>query len=860
MTVWWISTRRLTAVVVCAVALVARSAPPESFDLGGSWSLKESAGAAAGSLSNSSPTLRETGPVSATVPGTVHTDLLLAGIIPDPFFGDNARRVAWIAETPWTYSRTFTPTTGLLARQKIVLECEGLDTVAAVSLNGRPVGRADNMFRKWTFDVKGAIRPGENTLTVTFTPLQQAIQDFVATAKGLGPNTAYGGMSNLRKATYSNGWDFAPKLPAVGIYKPIRLVGYDTVRLRGVVIDSCVDDSNAGRVIARPCLSDAAPAGTRVRASVMLNGRVVAMDAADAGGAVNLTVDQPQLWWPNGMGERPTYDVRVELLDPTGSTIDTAVRRTGFRDIKLVRRTDGRPLHLVVNGRPIFARGANWVPPDMFLSRVTPQRQRQLLQSAADVGMNTIRTWGGGVYEDDAFYDTCDELGLLVWHDFKFACNAYPGRNAAFADNVRQEVTQQVTRLSPHPSIAVWCGNNEVEAIVKRFGLMSAADYRFLFADLIGGGLHAILPNAAYVTGSPDEGDEHNWWVWHIGAEFERYRHSHGWMTEFGFQSFPSPATVDSFTEPADRASVLSSVMMAHQHNGNGRGNEMILDQIARYFRPAKDFESTLWLSQINQAYGLTLGIEHWRADWPRSSGALVWQLNDAAPAASWSMIDYFGRWKAAQYAMRRAFAPVLVTGVYDTKTDVLPLTICSDRPRAFKADVTWRATDLNGTTVASGSDEIDVPAGTTAVSGPALRLKDAVAQAGRDHLIVWVDLLSDGKQVASNAFFASTFKHLNLVDPGFSTTTTRVGDDFEVELLSRHPALFAWLDLAGDPDARFSDNFAHTTAGRPMYVRVSPSKPIDLDAFKKRLIARSLFDTAVATDATTEPTEGRPK
>ena len=817
-----------TVAILLAHASLAYAETPTYFGLDGPWTLQA---------------VGEAETFSAVVPGTVHTDLLAAGKIPDPFFGANALRLGWIADTAWTYTKTFTPPASLLSRQKLVLKCDGLDTVATVTLNGKRLGRADNMFRRWTFDVTSVIRPGLNTLAVTFTPVKDYVSDFIAAASGTGPNTAYPGSANVRKAAYADGWDFCAKLPACGIYKSVRIVGYDEVRFTGLVVDTRLDASEVGSIVVTPTLSGAAALGTRLVVTVSYAGRPVATADVPAGRAVVVAVDRPHVWWPNGMGDHPLYDLRVDLIDGDGRTIDTAARRTGFRRIELVRPAEGRSMHLNVNGRPIFARGANWVPADMFLTRLTTRRQHQLLQSAADVNMNMIRTWGGGAYEDDAFYDACDELGLLVWQDFKFACRAYPGRNAAFAENVRQEVAEQVARLSPHPSLAVWCGNNEVDAIVTRFGLMSRADYDLLFGDLIGGGLKALLPGAQYVVGSPGEGDEHNWWVWHIGADFEKYRESHGWMTEFGFESFPAPSTVKQFTAPEDRASVLSPVMKAHQNNGNGRGNEMILDQIGRYFRKPKDFESTLRLSQINQAYGLGLGIDHWRSDWPRSGGAMVWQLDDSWPCASWSMVDYFGRWKAAMYAAKARFAPVLITGIFDDKTQTLPLTVCSDDRSSFTAEVQWNVTNSDGQTVERGAAKVDVPSGVTAVAGPTIRLAKAVAKSGARALLVWVDVRRDEKVVASNLLMTARPKAIPRVDPRLQAAVTAAGDGFDVRLSAERPALWAFAEIPDDPDARWSDNFVHVAADRPAVLHVTPSRPIELVTVRRQLVVRSLYD-----------------
>lgn len=803
----------------------------QTVNLSGTWSLNQ-----AGQADS----------IEATVPGSVHIDLLAAGKIEDPFFGDNAAKLKWVADATWAYSRDFDISPELLAKKNVVLRCEGLDTAATLTLNGRPIGQADNMFRTWEFDVRSALKPGKNRLVVTFTPFQKYSNDFAEKAKGTGPNTAYRNMANIRKATYSNGWDFGPALPQIGIYRPIPLLAYDETRLKRVVVDAQVEPGQPATVRVAATLPEQSAAGVRIRATISLDGQpVITTTGKPDEREIKLNIASPKLWWPNGMGERPMYHVKIEALNAAGQVLDTQSRRIGLRKIELLPKTDDRPLRLRVNGREVFSRGASWIPSDMFLTRITLASIRSLLADAAAVNMNTIRTWGGGYYEEEAFYDACDEFGLMVWHDYKFACNAYPGKSKAFAENVTQEVIDQTSRLSSHPSLAVWCGNNEVEAIVHNYALMSQAEYDHFFYDIIGGMLKSLLPNANYVGGSPEKGDEHNWWVWHVGANFEKYRESHGWMTEFGFQSFPVPATINSFTTPSDRDSVLSPVMKAHQHNGNKRGNEMILNQIDRYFRPAKDFESTLWLSQINQAYGLSIGIDHWRSDWPKSSGALVWQLNDCWPGTTWSTIDYFGRWKAMHYVLRHEFAPVLVTGVFDPNAGTLPLRICSDLAEPFNATVRWQATDTAGTTIASGENTIDVPAGTTAVDGPTLNLADELQRAGRGNLLVWVDVLRDGQVVSSRTFMPAKPKELSLQDPGLKLTLKPNGRAFDIEITAARPALWAWIDLPGDPDARLNENFVHVQPGKPRHIKLTPSKPINLVDLKEKLIVRSLFDTA---------------
>ena len=827
------------AVVACFAA-AAQGAFPVVLDLNGRWALRADG---------------DTVDIPATVPGTVHQDLQAAGKIPDPFFGNNALDIKWVPEKTWIYSRTFDAPADLLKNKHVVLRCEGLDTIATVTLNDKELGTADNMFRTWEFDVRDDLQAGANKITIRFKPFKAYINEFVEAAKGKGPNTSYPGISNVRKALYSNGWDFGPQLPATGIYRNIQIVGYDEARLTGVLTQTQVEPGKPAVVTLKPQLADAVGDGLKVRATMTLAGKPVATVTGPATSPIELKVTDPKLWWPNNMGDHPLYDIVVDVLDRSGAVADSRTQRVGLRKIELIRPDPGfhavkgpfaegaKPLRLRVNGREIFSRGASWIPADMFLPRTTPGHIRNLLTQARDANFNFVRSWGGGYYEEQAFFDTCDELGLMVWTDFKFACNGYPGKNPAFADNVRNEVAEQVTRLSPHPSIAVWCGNNEIEAIVNNYKVMSQEQYDLLFRDLIGGTVKKLLPTVEYVTGSPDEGDEHNWWVWHVGANFEKYRESHGWMTEFGFQSFPLPGTVNSFTAPEDRDSVQSKVMNSHQHNR--RGNEIITNQIARYFNTPKDFESMLWLSQINQAYGLLIGIEHWRSEWPKSSGAFIWQLDDCWPGTSWSIVDYYARPKAAMYSVKAGYAPVMVTGVYEPKEAVLPLIVCSDLAESFKADVKWKVTDTDGKLLASGTNAVAVPAGAVAAAGPKLNLKEAVAKSGRKNLIVWVDVLREGKSVASNVLLPSRPKDMPLQNPQLSSDVVAAGDGFDVTIKAAKPALWTWADLPGDPDAKWSNNFVHVAADKPLTLHVKPSKSIDLGELKKTLVVRSLFDTA---------------
>lgn len=810
---------------------VLRAAELIHVDLGGEWQLTQDA------LPDQIP---------AKVPGCVHLDLLAAGKIPDPFYRDSQKLMQWIGDASWTYSRRFPVSAELLSHEHVLLRCEGLDTVAAISINDQTVAQTDNMYRTYEFDVKDLLKTGENRIGITFLPIGPYIKSFVESAKG--PNSSSKGMANLRKAPYSNGWDFGPRFLTAGIYKPIELLAFDQGRITRVAVTTNVESSDRVSLDIDAHVQNGDQPLSAI-AILALKGTVIA--ASDIvlekdNGHCRLDVPKPQLWWPNGMGAQPLYDLHVVLNDRQGKSLDEQKIRIGLRKIELLPKSDSRPLRLAVNGREMYAKGADWIPCDMFAPRVTSEKVHRYMADAAAVNMNMIRCWGGGYYEEDAFYDACDEMGILVWSEFKFACAVYPGGNPAFVQNVRAEVTDQVNRLRNHPSIAVWCGNNEVTSLITGYRILRQKDYDALFHGVIGEQLQALMPEANYVGGSPEAGDEHNWWVWHVGANFEKYLDSHGWMTEFGFQSFPCPATVDSYTEPGDRKSALSPVMKAHQHNGNGRGNEMILEMMDRYFRTPKDFDSMLWLSQINQAYGVTMGIEHWRSDWPRSSGSLVWQYDDCWPGPTWASVDYYGRWKALHYELRDAYAPLMVTAQCKASAGKVDVTICSDRAATASCDLHWRLTDTDGKTIREENSSARVPAGTCSVAGPSLELGNEVASIGRKNALLWIDLLIDGKVVSQKVIWFVRPKSLNLQDPQLTSSAVQVKDGFDVTIKAVHPALWAWADLEGDPDARWSDNFVHIAGGGSLRVHVAPSIKTSLTDVVNHLKVRSLFDTSL--------------
>jgi beta-mannosidase len=783
--------------------------------------------------------------VPAVVPGVVQTDLMRANVLPDPYFGANGRQAQWVSDLPWRYSRSFRVSPAFLSHRRIVLRCEGLDTIATLFINGKEVAKADNMFRTWEFDAKPFLRAGENTIRIDFQSLDAYMKANIDRPKPFGKPVQDGGKHFIRKPPFQGGWDFAPKLLTTGIWQGIGLVGWDAARLTAVGVVQ--DHSKPGQVDLDVKVDADTAGATKAHVSVLYKGRkVVEGDAPVAQGtaATKLTVRDPKLWWPNGMGPQNLYDVRVELRDARNQVVDRGARRIGLRTVKWIAKTDHNPLALTVNGRRFFAKGSNWVPLDSLL-RPDPKRERRLVQDAIDANMNLMRLWGGGYYEADSFFDICDEKGLLVWFEFKYADAPYPSFDPTWLANARAEAEDQVRRVRHHPSIAVYSGNNEVIGFIRDTtteSAMNREEYNLLFHQTLRDVVRDLAPDAAYTPGSPEIGDDHYWDVWHGSATFASYRNLHGFMSEYGFQAFPVPRSVEQFTTADDRASIATPVMLEHQKNWRD-GNALIFSTSLRTYRRPKDFESTLWLGQINQAEGILTGVEHWRRDWPNSTGSLVWQYNDPWPVTSWSMIDYYGRPKALYYRLKHAYAPVALSGLADGQTGKVGLWVVNDRTEAKSGRIEWTLTRLDGSVVERGSVAVTVPAGTSSVQVLDKDLKAVVDREGASKLLLWATLRTPGEPESKTLLTFARAKELDLVDPAIEATVIPSGKGYRVTLRSARPALYAWIELKG-MDAELSDNFIHLQPGVPATIDVEPAAKVSLDQVKKALVTRSLVDT----------------
>ncbi|WP_328632105.1 glycoside hydrolase family 2 protein [Streptomyces sp. NBC_00356] len=713
--------------------------------------------------------------IPARVPGCVHTDLLAAGLIPDPFLGTNEHEIEWVGRRSWTYTRTLEADQGPYERTDLVFD--GIDTAAHITLDGRPLARTRNMHRSYRFDVTG--RSGE--LRVDFASAYEEASA-VRELTGDRPNVYPAPSQYIRKMACSFGWDWGPTVVTAGLWRPVRIERWSTARFSRVRPLVTVDGST-GRVelrvevertsqgAGRPLAARASVAGVETRATF-------------EGDAVTLSLDVPDvhLWWPRGYGEQPLYDAELTLLEG-GRELDTWQHRIGFRTVEIDRDADehGTGFTFVVNGVRIFARGINWIPDDVLPSRITPERHRTRLTQAADANVDLVRIWGGGIYEDDAFYDACDELGLMVWQDFPFACSAYP-EEQPLRGEVEAEARENVVRLMPHPSLVLWNGNNE--------NLWGFRDWDWedaLAGDSWGEGYYlGILPRVVaeldptrpYTAGSPwsgswdhhpndpDHGTFHSWEVWNRLDYTEYLSEVPRFVAEFGWQAPPALATLRRAL-PGEKLAPDSPGMLHHQKAEDGSGK--LQRGLERHFAaPEGDFDRWHYLTQVVQARAVATGIEHWRANWPRCAGTIVWQLNDCWPVSSWSAVDGDGRLKPLHHELRRVYADRLLTLQPAGESPELVLSNLGATP--WDTTLTLRLMRADGTM--AGQTRLRATAGareTLRVSVPG----ELVPAAGSAKEFLVAD--ADGSRALH---FPVRDKEFGYPEPRFTVVTETVGGD----------------------------------------------------------------------------------
>ncbi|MEO5951257.1 MAG: sugar-binding domain-containing protein, partial [Chloroflexia bacterium] len=720
----------------------------------------------------------------AEVPGGVHTDLLRLGLIPDPFVGDNEKMTQWVAETDWEYSRTWTADAALLAMDRVFLVCDGLDTLADVWVNGQLIGKAENMFRHYRWDVREIVKAGENQIKVAFrSPVRYAIE---RNEKRPMPdvNNPLAGGPYLRKAPSHFGWDWGPRLPAVGIWQEMRLEGYNSGRLTDVhVRQKHVNGAVMLSVAANIERYDKKTLTLSVRLTGP-DGRVQEAEAKVGGKETKVSIDvaEPQLWWPNDLGEQALYGVEVELKQGE-LLVDQKTYQVGFRTVELRQEKDewGESFTFVINGVPVFGKGSNWIPADTFNTRITHSQLDHLLGSAAAAHHNMVRVWGGGFYESEDFYDLCDKYGLLVWQDFQFACAGYPLDEKEYLENVHGEVRDNIRRLRHRASLVLWCGNNEIESAWAEWGwnkpvnapIMKA--YEKFFHHILPGWVKEEDSDSAYWPSSPSsgdcfkepnglkKGDIHQWAVWHANKPFSQYRDTPArFVSEFGFQSLPELETIKTFAEEQDWN--ITSYIMEH-HQRSPVGNEKIILYMLEHFRLPKDFESLVYLSQLLQLEAMRTGVEFWRRH-PATSGALYWQLNDCWPVISWAGIDYYGRWKALHYASKRFFAPVMLS-VDDAGTS-MDVYVTNDGMEAWEGEVRWSLETLEGEVVDSGEAAVSAKALVTTLAKD-LDFAGRITDANKRELVLVAELWREGERLQWAVATFSPTKHVSPGEPNLN-------------------------------------------------------------------------------------------
>jgi len=800
----------------------------------------------------------------ATVPGCVHTDLLANKLIEDPFYRDNEKRLQWIGKTDWEYQTTFNISAETFKRQNIEIVFQGLDTYANVFLNGKPLLDADNMFRTWRVDVKNALKQGENVLKIKFrSPINEILPRMAKLDYELPAVNDQGEKTSpyTRKAPYQYGWDWGPRFVTSGVWKPVNLVAWDDARIEDLDIKQTkLTGENADlSAVVEVVASKAVDATIEVENTN--DKRIVATKQVKLTNGVNkialdFAMANPKLWYPIGLGEQSLYTFKAKL-SVNKKMVDEAKKRTGLRTLELRQKPDeyGISFEFIVNGIPVFGHGANWIPADIFPTRITKEKYKTLLTSLKNANMNMLRVWGGGIYEDDYYYDLADEMGILVWQDFMFACSMYPG-DAAFLDNVKHEAIDNVKRLRNHPSIVIWVGNNEIETAWQHWGGWKDKnpnfvwdDYLKIFVRLLPEVLDEYDPSRPYWQSSPSSnfqadsefqgiGDTHYWQVWHAEKPYKEYEKQFPrFMSEYGFQSFPEYETVKTYTTEEDRASIETPIMLAHQRHP--RGNQLVKAYMLREFNQPKDFESFLYVSQVLQAEGIKIGAEHFRRLMPRNMGSLYWQANDCWQVASWSGMDYFGRWKALMYYTKRFYAPMLVSPTVDDK-GTMNIYVVSDSPEAKQAQLSMTIQDLNGKTLSSKQMDLTVEP----LKGKSYftqTVSELLSGADDKNTFLIVELKVGGKTVSNNEYFFKPFKELSVSRPAIKTEIIQSANGFKIGLSTDKLAKSVYL--SGFTEGFFADNYFNLIPGKNMEIEYHTSQKMSVEEFRKMLKVRSLID-----------------
>ena len=779
----------------------------------------------------------------ATVPGVVHTDLLQNKIIEDPFFRLNERGLQWIDKEDWVYETCFTLAAGMMRKENMELVFEGLDTYADVYLNDECILKADNMFRRWSIPIRQYIREENNILKVYFhSPIKIDVPKWDALPyqyPASNDQSENGGLFNkkisifARKAGYHYGWDWGPRLVTSGIWRPVYIRAWSDLRINDVFIEQ--KEVGAGRAVIAGHVeldADKDMDGVLVTITDEVTGRVLGEWQADLKRGTNrVTVDfvlhKPKLWWSNGLGEPFLYRFRTDII-AGGELLDSKTERVGIRSLKVVHQPDkdGHTFYIELNGRPVFAKGANYIPSDNFLPRVTPENYKKTILDAAGVNMNMLRVWGGGIYENDVFYDLCDEYGIMIWQDFMFACSMYPAEGALL-DNIHQEAVDNVKRLRNHACIALWCGNNEcqdawlgwgwkreIERQNKEYADKIWAQYRQQYHVTLPGVVREYAPGTFYWPSSPfafegemsgtTDGDRHYWSVWHGKAPISDYDSEKSrFFSEYGFQSFPEFESVKRYAPYPEDWDIRSEVMMSHQRGGD-HANGLIETYLLNEYKKPRDFRAFLYMNHVLQGDAIKTAIESHRRQMPYNMGTLFWQHNDCWPVASWASRDYYGRWKAQHYYVRKAYDDILISPVVEG--DDLKVYAVSDRLENTSGRLQLQVCQFDGTVVHHWDKSVGISGNDSRVcfSAPLAKLLEG---ADRGTVYVRVDYTDKSGRVYHNNYCLGKQKDMDYPKVDLQTEVRSIEGGYEVTVSADKFARAVCLSVA-DNESVYSDNY----------------------------------------------------
>lgn len=787
--------------------------------------------------------------LNASVPGTVHLDLMNNKIIPDPFKDENEKKVQWIENEDWDYHTRFTVSKKELSHQNIDLVFDGLDTFSEICLNGKLIQSTDNMFRKWIIPVKQNLKAGENILQIKFKSSVSVGKELAKKVPFTMPESP---RSFVRKAQYQFGWDWGPRLVTAGIWKDVKLNFWNIARFNNIKIEQ--------KILTKQ------KADLNIRAEIFtekegkytfsINGKSQNISLKSGLNLISIPyqIQSPKLWQPNGWGEPNLYDLKVALKKDK-KNIDEKSERIGLRTVELVQEKDekGKSFYFKVNGKSMYAKGTNWIPGDSFSPRMTKEKYQKLIKDCKEANMNMIRVWGGGIYENDEFYKACDENGILVWQDFMFAGSFYPA-DEKFQRNVEMEVKDQVERFQNHPSLALWCGNNEIDEAIVNWGyqkqfkyskedsLQVWKDYKKIFHEIIPNAIqkYASQDKQIYWPSSPSigwghkesltEGDSHYWGVWWGEQPFEIYNEKvPKFASEYGFQGMPSLETTKSMFSGNPELDLNNATIKVHEKHS--RGWEIIDNYMKRDYIVPKDFIQYNYVSQLLQARGMQIAIEAHRRAKPYNMGTLYWQLNDCWPVVSWSSIDYLGNWKALHYQVKKSFENQVI--LPQEKDEILDFYVINDGLKTFEnVSLEFDILKFNGEKKGSGgAAEVRTLESNGRLNFDSFLLEEIIGDEDRNEIFLHVTVRDekDEKVIAETNYFFAKPKDLKLLKPNIQIKKISATEiEISTDVLAKDVYLIG--------DAHFSDNFFDLLPKTSK--RITLSKPLE------KIEVMSLWDT----------------